>query len=73
MVVSFDMPTDRAKGDPFGAKAFVDDLLVFSQVRVRVRVRVTVRVRVSRRPSGGRWPSRSADCRAPRAAPPGEV
>ena len=31
MVVSFDMPTDRAKGDPFGAKAFVDDLLVFSQ------------------------------------------
>jgi hypothetical protein len=25
------MPTDRAKGDPFGAKAFVDDLLVFSQ------------------------------------------
>ena len=31
VVVTFDMPTDRAKGDPFGAKAFVDDLLVFSQ------------------------------------------
>ena len=40
------MPTDRAKGDPFGAKAFVDDLLVFSQVRLRVRVRVSFRVSV---------------------------
>ena len=28
--VSFDMATDRAKGDPFGPKAWVDDLLWFS-------------------------------------------
>ena len=40
------MPTDRAKGDPFGAKAFVDDLLVFSQVRARVRLRLRLRLRV---------------------------
>ena len=31
VVVSFDMATDQARGDPFGQKAFVDDLLYFSQ------------------------------------------
>lgn len=30
LVVSFDMATDRGKGDPFGGKSWVDDLLWFS-------------------------------------------
>ena len=30
LTISFDMATDRAKGDPFGPKQWVDDLLWFS-------------------------------------------
>ena len=30
LLVEFDMATDRGKGDPFGGKAWVDDLLWFS-------------------------------------------